>query len=165
MHLPLRKLDRDARTSELLHQGERRPEWYLPLWPYLYRIYDADVRPLYIGISSCTPLRLDGHRRQSQWWPLAEYIAISVYPSSRASEEAERAAIKHEQPRGNKKGLRGPATVPVPAHGSPEEAAAVLFRQTTAEFVAELAALLAQPDRFPQPEPPPPARFADEGES
>lgn len=164
MHVPLRKLDREARKAELLAQGERRPEWYLPLWPYLYRFYDANRRPLYIGISSCTAIRLDAHRKQSKWWPLAEYIAISVYPSYDAVQEAERAALRHEQPRFNKQGIRGPANVSLHVHGDAVTAAARLYREATPEFVAALAVLLAQPGRFPQPPPPPPARFANEVE-
>lgn len=166
LHIPLRKFDREARKADLLAPGEIRPEWYLNLWPYLYRFYDADRRPLYIGITSCSPLRLDSHRRRSEWWPLAEYLAISVYPTHSAVEDAERAALRNEKPRFNRQGVRGPANVSIHAHGAPEVAAAQLFRDATPEFVASLAALLAQPDLFPQPVPPPPARFAesDDGE-
>lgn len=162
MHVPLRKFDRDAPKAELLQLGEERPEWWLPLWPYLYRFYDADLQPLYIGISSCHATRLDSHRRRSEWWPLAEYIAISVYPTEKAVAEAERAALRHERPRFNKQGVRGPASVAINTRGPAEEAAAFLFRQVDAAFLADLAALLNQPERFPQPSPPPPARFADD---
>ncbi|WP_405848068.1 hypothetical protein OG211_12190 [Streptomyces niveus] len=139
---------------------EQRPAGWLPLWPYLYRAYDASLRPLYIGISSCSPVRLDNHRRQSEWWTLAEYIAISAYGTAHAVEEAERAALRHEQPRFNKRGLRGPANIQISAHQDPEPAAELLFRQASPQFVAALASLLAQPERFPQPVPPPPAEFA-----
>lgn len=162
MHVPLRKLDREAPRSELLELGEERPEWWLPLWPYLYRFYDADLRPLYIGISSCHATRIDNHRRRSEWWPLAEYIAISVYPTSTAVAEAERAALRHEQPRFNKQGVRGPASVAINTRGPAEAAAAHLFRHVDPAFIAALVELLAQPERFPQPGPPPPARFADD---
>lgn len=161
LHRPLRKLDRDAPTASLLTADERRPDWYLPLWPYLYRFYDAEQQPLYIGITSCSAIRLNAHRARSEWWPLAEYIAVSVYPTASAVETAERAALRHEKPRFNKQGVRGPANLSIHAHGSPEDAAALLFRQAPAAFVSELAALLARPERFPQPVPPPPAQFAD----
>lgn len=161
MHVPLRKLDRDAPTSMLLARGEERPEWWLPLWPYLYRFYDADLQPLYIGITSCYATRLNSHRKRSEWWPLAEYIAISVYPTGKAVEEAERAALRSEKPRFNKQGVRGPANVPINTRAPAGEAAAHLFRQVDPAFIAELATLLAQPERFPQPDPPPPATFAD----
>jgi hypothetical protein len=162
MHLPLRQLDRNARTAELLHLGERRPEWWLPLWPYLYRFYDAEQQPLYIGISSCHATRLDSHRRRSEWWPLAEYVAISVYPNQADVAEAERAALRHEKPRFNKQGVRGPARIAIQTRKPAEEAAALLFQQADPGFVAQLASLLAQPDWFPQPEPPPSARFAED---
>lgn len=165
LHIPLRKFDRDARKADLLAPGEIRPEWYLNLWPYLYRFYDADRRPLYIGITSCSPLRLDSHRRRSEWWPLAEYLAISVYPTHSAVEDAERAAIRSEKPRFNKQGVQGRANVSIQVRNDPEVAAEQLFREATPEFIAELAALLAQPERFPQPVPPPPARFPREGDT
>lgn len=164
MHVPLRRLDREAPKAELLERGELRPDWYLPLWPYLYRFYDADLKPLYIGISSCCATRIDNHRKRSEWWPLAEYIAISVYPTHEAVLEAERAALRHERPSFNKQGVRGPANVSINTRGPVEAAAALLFRQVDPTFMAELADLLAQPDRFPQPDPPPPARFADESD-
>lgn len=163
MHIPLRKLDREAPKAELLKPGECRPDWWLPLWPYLYRFYDADLKPIYIGISSCSATRIDNHRKRSEWWPLAEYIAISVYSTPTAVEAAERVALRHEKPRFNKQGVRGPAHLSIHARGPAQDAAALLFRQAPAEFVAELAALLAQPERFPQPSPPPPARFGEEG--
>lgn len=161
MHVPLRKLDRDAPPAELLERGECRPDWWLPLWPYLYRFYDAALQPLYIGISSCYATRIDNHRKRSEWWPLAEYIAISVYPTQFLVGEAERAALRHEKPRFNKQGVRGPASLAIRTREPAEEAAALLFRQADPTFVAELAALLAQPERFPQPAPPPAPCFAD----
>ena len=161
LHFPARRLDRAAPTKELMTREEQRPKGYLTLWPYLYRFYGADQRPLYLGISSCSPTRLDGHRRQADWWPLAEYIAISAYPTDAAVKEAERAAIRAEWPRFNKQLVRGPATVKVPLHGEPAEAAALLFREAMPEFLAELTELLGQPGRFPQPTPPPSA-FGDQ---
>jgi hypothetical protein len=161
MHVPLRKLDRNAPTAKLLEPGERRPDWWLPLWPYLYRFYDADLQPLYIGISSCYATRINTHRKRSAWWPFAEYIAISVYPTQDLVAEAERAALRHEKPRFNKQGVHGPANVSINTRGPVEEAAALLLRQVDPAFVADLAALLMRPDQFPQPEPPPPATFAD----
>ncbi|WP_328903233.1 hypothetical protein OHR86_27930 [Streptomyces sp. NBC_00441] len=163
IHFPLRHLDRNAPTAQLMTTEEQRPAGWLPLWPYLYRAYDADLQPLYIGISSCSPVRLDTHRRTSRWWPLAEYIAISAYGTAHAVEEAERAALRNERPHFNKRGVRGPANVSINAHGDPVVAAAHLFRQASPEFVASLAALLARPDQFPQPTPPPPPHFTSKG--
>ncbi|MDX3069268.1 hypothetical protein PV518_45265 [Streptomyces sp. ND04-05B] len=162
-HLPLRRFDRDAPKADLLKEGERRPDGFTTRgWPFLYRFYDAARRPLYFGITSADATRLVAHRKGAEWWPLAEFIAVSVYPSYMAVEVAERAAIRHEQPRFNKRDRRGAAYVRLHVDGPAEEAAALLFRDASPGFLAELAELLVSPARFPQPEPPPPARFADE---
>lgn len=162
VHFALRRLHRDALSTELL-----APEfhaWNSPvgLQHLLYRCYDANLAPVYIGLTGCSGVRLD--TRNSPWWPLAEFIAVSVYGSRDHLKEAERAALRHEQPRFNLVAVRGPANVKLPLHQSADAAAAVLFREAMPEFVAGLAALLAQPERFPQHPPPPPARFAEEGE-
>src|SRR5690606_22584027 len=133
-HLPLRRLDRDAPVHGLLKPGEKRPDRWPALWPYLYRLYDADRQPLYLGISSCYANRLDQHRRGSSWWPLAEFIAVSVYPTYDEVQEAERAALRHERPRFNRRGVRGPAYARLHLHGAPEEAADLLFSEADAEF-------------------------------
>ncbi|MER7477349.1 GIY-YIG nuclease family protein [Streptomyces sp. NPDC126510] len=162
-HLPLRRLDREAPKADLLKEGERRPDRFTGTeWPFLYRFYDAGRRPLYFGITSTNATRLEAHRKGAEWWPMAEFIAVSVYPSYLSVQAAERAAIRHEQPRCNKRDRRGPAYVRLHVDGPAEEAAALLFRDASPVFLAELAELLASPARFPRPEPPPPARFADE---
>ncbi|MEU0808753.1 GIY-YIG nuclease family protein [Streptomyces sp. NPDC005970] len=161
-HFPIRLLQRDARTNDLLAPELGRADGAIGLRHLLYRFYDARQRPLYIGITTCSGIRLDSHRRKSQWWPLAEYIAVSAYPSDPAVKEAERAAIRHERPRFNKQAVRGPANAKIPLHGAAEAAAAVIFREAMPEFIAELAVLLAMPERFPQPAPPPRACPAPE---
>lgn len=162
IHFPLRKLDRDVRTADLLAPERQHASGTLPFWQILYRCYDRDRHPLYIGISSNHATRLNDHRKHSVWWPLAEYIAVSVYRTAEAAKEAERAAIQSEQPQFNRQSLRGVATAKVPLHGAPELAAAVLFREATPDFIRSLAALLGHPELFPQPSPPPAARFASE---
>lgn len=161
LHMPTRSFDREAPTAELLIPGERRPDWFLNLWHYVYRFYDAEQQPLYTGISSCSAVRLDNHRRRSEWWPLAEYIAISVYASQGGAEEAERAALRKERPRFNKQGVNGPMRVLLPVR-EPEEAAALLYRQALPEFLEAFVALMNEPSRFPQPTAPPPAWGPDD---
>ena len=139
------------------------PGWRLShKFHLVYRFYDAYVKPLYIGLTYGGLERWDQHRKKAEWWSLAEYAALSFYPSYEAIQVAEKAAIRHEQPRFNKLHRRGPANASLRLHGPAEDAAAVLFRDADAEFVSELAQLLTQPARFPQPVPPPPAQFADE---
>jgi hypothetical protein len=162
-HFPLRKLDRTASIRDFL-----TPEIQNPDWPqshklhFVYRFYDADLEPLYIGLSYGGPTRWGQHRERSEWWPLAEYVAVSFYASYADVQAAEKAAIRHEQPRFNKQFRRGRAHVSLRLRGPAEDAAAEIFREADPEFIRELADLLAQPDRFPQPTPPPPARFADD---
>jgi hypothetical protein len=153
-HFPARRLDRDAPIWNLLTEtriGDR----------ILYRFYDVDRAPLYIGITHTGDARMGVHRRRSDWWPLAEYIAVSVYPNWSSLEEAERAAIRAEHPRFNKAGTRWRQQVLVRLDADPNDVAAELHRIGRPEFLAELAALLDQPERFPQPSPPPPAEFAE----
>lgn len=162
-HFPLRKLDRDAPTRHFLVPEMRHPEWpQSHKFHLVYRFYDADLKPLYIGITHGGMERWDQHRKRSEWWPLAEYVAVSFYESHDAVKIAEKVAIRQEQPRFNKVHMRGPANASLHLHGPAEAAAAQLFRDADPEFISELAQLLTQPERFPQPEPPPPARFADE---
>ncbi|MFJ3289945.1 GIY-YIG nuclease family protein [Streptomyces sp. NPDC086669] len=163
-HFPLRKLDRDAPTKCLLTPEHTHPDWKSShKIDFLYRFYSSDLQPLYIGVTSGSGLRWDQHRKQSEWWPLAEYVAVSFYESYESVRVAEKAAIRHERPRFNRLHVRGPANTSLRLHGPAEAAAAQLFRDADADFISELARLLTEPDRFPQPEPPPPARFADDG--
>ncbi|MFF6781391.1 GIY-YIG nuclease family protein [Streptomyces sp. NPDC012510] len=162
-HFPLRKLDRDAPTRGFLAPEMRHAAWRSSYKFHLvYRFYDADLQPLYIGLTYGGLERWDQHRKKAEWWPLAEYAAVSFYESYDAIKVAEKAAIRHEQPRFNKLHRRGPANASLHLRGPAEDAAAVLFRDADTEFINELAQLLTQPERFPQPAPPPPARFADE---
>jgi hypothetical protein len=158
----MRELDRDVPTRRFLAPEMQHPEWAQSYkFNLVYRFYDADLKPLYIGVTSGGLERWDQHRKRSEWWPLAEYVSVSFYESYDAVRVAEKAAIRHEQPRFNKAHVRGPANASLHLHGPAEAAAARLFRDADTEFIAELAQLLTQPTRFPQPVPPPPARFAD----
>ena len=163
-HFPLRKLDRNAPTCHLMAPERAHPDWEASYKSdFLYRFYDGDLQPLYIGVSSGSPVRWDQHRRHAEWWDLADYVAVSYYESYRSVRVVEKAAIRHEQPRFNRQFLRGPANASLHLHGPAEAAAAVLFRDADLKFISELAQLLTAPERFPQPLPPPPARFAEEG--
>lgn len=162
-HFPLRKLDRDAHKYHFFTPERSHPAWKTShKFDLLYRFYDSDLQPLYIGITAVGGTRWDQHRKHSEWWPLAEYVAVSFYESYDAVRVAEKAAIRHEQPRFNRLFLRGPANASLHLHGAAGVAAAQLFRDADPEFISELAQLLTQPERFPQPPPPPPARFADD---
>lgn len=154
-HFPVRPLDRDAPVKDLLLPAERKPEGHGPLWHFVYRFYDAAKAPLYIGITSCNATRWDQHRKHSEWWLLAEYVAVSVYGTSEELEAAEKAAIRREQPQFNRQFKRWPTQTAIRLDGKPEDVAAHLFSVARPEFLHELARLLAAPERFPQPAPPP----------
>jgi len=161
-HFPLRKLDRDAHTKQFLAPEAEHPEWgRAHRFDFLYRFYDSDLEPLYFGITAGTASRWDQHRKRAAWWPSADYVAVSFYPTFEAVQAAEKAAIRHGRPRYNKQFSSWPASIPLRLDRTAEHAAAQLFRDAPSEFIAELAVLLTQPDRFERPEPPPPARFAD----
>ena len=125
------------------------------MWYLLYRFYDADRQPLYIGITTGDAFRWTQHRKRADWWPLAESVAVSTYHTHDELLVAEKAALRHEQPRFNKQGVRWPSTTYLRFDGTAADAAAHLFSVAHPDFLLRLSSLLAQPERFPQPSPPP----------
>lgn len=152
---PIRRFDRDAKTWELLSKEETGGDWRTP-GPYVYRFYAADRRPLYFGITTGSPLRLVDHRRTSAWWPLAEFIGISVYPTYQDALKAETAVIKAETPAFNRQGLKPCTQAVIKFADGPEVIAAEFHRAASPELVRELARLLAAPELFRPPTPPAP---------
>jgi hypothetical protein len=152
-HFPLRKLDRTALVEELLLPRERRTRSD-HAWPFLYRFYDANRLPLYIGITSIDAVRWDQHRKRSAWWPLAEFVAVSVYATYDDVLDAERFALRAETPRFNKQGVRWPTYAALRLAQPPEEAADLLLRQARPEYLARLVQLLQDPSRAPAQAPP-----------
>lgn len=66
----------------------------------LYRFYDADRLPLYIGVTT-NPINRWGSHRTSDWWKLARFVSIApVDPARRLLVEKE--AILSERPRFNR---------------------------------------------------------------
>lgn len=148
---------------DLLTEAKTEGDVFGLVGPYVYRFYDADRQPLYIGVTTGSALRWYGHRRESTWWPLAEYVAVSLYRTYKAAEEAERAAIRAERPMFNRQWIK-PRTQTLIKFGDGAEAiAAELHRIMQPELVRELAELLSSPERFPQPEAPPPPTFPENG--
>lgn len=74
----------------------------------LYRYYDADGALLYVGISFIPDLRQMQHARDSIWYPLQARRTVAWFESRDEAEEAERTAIKAEQPRFNQSHNRRP---------------------------------------------------------
>lgn len=159
-HFPLRRLDRDAAERDLMRPES--PDGRLSR-PIVYRFYDTDRKPLYIGYTTTCNVRWAAHRRHAEWWPLAEYVAVPFYRTAADAFTAEKAAIANEKPRFNQVGMQWRKQVVLRLDRPAEEIAAELHRIARPELLRELAELLATPEeRFPGPTPPPPALLAEE---
>lgn len=64
----------------------------------LYRLYDADDRLLYIGITWKVELRLWQHSNDKTWWHLVAHKTVEWFESRKAALEAEEAATREELP-------------------------------------------------------------------
>ncbi|MFD5384331.1 GIY-YIG nuclease family protein [Streptomyces sp. NPDC127074] len=100
----LRAFDPHAPSRELA-TDEESPK----LFPAtaLYRFYDQERRLLYIGITGQPRERWAAHRRKAKWWPLAAYVAVEVHPTEWQALNAERAAIRSENPSFNMRSRKG----------------------------------------------------------
>ena len=67
----------------------------------LYRMFDADSRLLYVGISVHGPDRLNGHRHDKPWWPEIATVQMKHFPNRSAALQAEQAAIRTDNPKYN----------------------------------------------------------------
>ncbi|GAA2803283.1 DUF6907 domain-containing protein [Streptomyces showdoensis] len=71
----------------------------------LYRLYDAEDRLLYIGITKNLEQRWTGHKysaTSSKWWPSVSRKVIEWHPTLEAADAAETAAIVQERPAYNR---------------------------------------------------------------
>ena len=69
---------------------------------YLYRAFDASRTLLYIGISGRWSERLHQHEKSSEWLERTDYVLIQRFDTREEVVEAERRAIRDEQPIYNK---------------------------------------------------------------
>lgn len=76
---------------------------------FVYRYYDADEQPLYIGCTTNVRKREYGHRSK-EWFPLVARREIEWFPDMFHGRMAERAAIQREQPRFNSMHTQEPVT-------------------------------------------------------
>lgn len=141
VHLPVRRIQRDAVWGSI-----DAPEG-VDVGNLLYRFYDGEGLPLYVGKTTTGTARLEQHRRGAEWYGLVEFVALSLYPNHELVLRAERAAIRSEQPRFNRADRRGRKRVELHLHGPAEEAAAVLLDEAEPEFLAELVRILGIPSR------------------
>jgi hypothetical protein len=73
---------------------------------HLYRLFNAEDRLLYVGISGFAPVRIDAHRRGAPWGSDIARREVEEFPTRRAAAFAESEAINTEFPLHNKQGRR-----------------------------------------------------------
>jgi predicted GIY-YIG superfamily endonuclease len=71
----------------------------------LYRFFDADGSPLYIGITWTPRERWRNHRKRKTWWHLVAAAVVECHESEHEALRRELAAIKTESPMHNKRGV------------------------------------------------------------
>ena len=66
----------------------------------LYRLYDADGRLLYVGITTRPDMRerFNGHSRTKAWWPDVVTVELTNFAHEHEALAAERHAIRVERP-------------------------------------------------------------------
>lgn len=64
----------------------------------LYRMFDADGRLLYVGITLDVGERFAMHRQGKSWWPAVAVIRLEHFATREDLEAAEAAVIAAEQP-------------------------------------------------------------------
>ena len=67
----------------------------------LYRMYDAEDRLLYVGMTSRIESRIRQHGKVKSWWPSVATIRLEQYASRAEAAAAEAEAIRSEQPQFN----------------------------------------------------------------
>lgn len=67
----------------------------------LYRYYDAQHRLLYVGITCRGAKRAAEHAKTQPWWPRQVWMRSEHFDTWAEAEEAERVAIKEENPECN----------------------------------------------------------------
>ena len=74
----------------------------------IYRLYSADGTLLYVGMSNDPDRRFGEHADSQPWWAEVRKFEVGTwYPSRSAAAEAERVAIRSEQPKHNKRRATG----------------------------------------------------------
>jgi len=69
----------------------------------VYRLYDAEHNPLYVGATANLEQRIAHHRSQREWWPEVASVETETFPSLGTAIDAELARIKTLTPRYNRR--------------------------------------------------------------
>jgi len=67
----------------------------------VYRLYDAQMNLLYVGITWNPFVRWTYHARKKAWWPAVRYASLYQCESERAARNVESVAIQLEHPMRN----------------------------------------------------------------
>jgi excisionase family DNA binding protein len=86
---------KDGRGRERIGVGE------LFELPAVYRIYGRADKLLYVGSTGNLGARMNGHSKQSPWWPKARYITIERFATRFDAYKAEGEVIRAEKPTHN----------------------------------------------------------------
>jgi hypothetical protein len=74
---------------------------------WLYRMFDTHGDLLYIGISGALGARMDLHRTGKPWWPEVDHVIATMIGQEHTALDLERATIRAEMPRHNKRSKPG----------------------------------------------------------
>lgn len=107
-----------ASTASEMELGDELPT-------ALYRLYAADDRLLYVGITDNLKRRFGQHAADKAWWPEVSRRTVSWHASRDAAEAAEDAAIKAERPAHNITGAAVFSVLPTTVALDPDLASAV----------------------------------------
>lgn len=64
----------------------------------LYRLYDAEDRLLYIGITNSPDSRWKSHAHKSPWWPQVAAKHVEWLPTRQQAKREERAGVEEHNP-------------------------------------------------------------------
>lgn len=64
----------------------------------LYRLYGADDRLLYVGITNNPEVRWQTHAREKVWWPKVTHKTLEWFETRKSAERVERIEILEERP-------------------------------------------------------------------
>lgn len=68
---------------------------------FVYEIFDAEDRLLYVGVTQSLKQRLSGHRATKPWWGEVSYVQRTSYDTRAAAIAAEAEAIRSGDPKYN----------------------------------------------------------------
>jgi hypothetical protein len=93
----------------------------------LYRYFDNSGALLYVGITNYGDTRLRSHARSANWWRHVATATFTTYPTATELVQAERLAIRDEQPMFNIARHRPTGDIPNPL-GAPQASPAAALK-------------------------------------